>query len=326
MNSVLTRRSFVALAASGLVLGRASNAFSQSDYPSRDMTFYVGYGPGGHSDMVARTIGEHLQARWGQAAITDYRPGGGGALAGDLVARAEPDGYSLLAVSNTFYAVTPFLGHVTYEPLRDLVPVGFAGDGYLIAAVHPSLPVNTLDELVEYARQNPGQLNYASNGQGSLTHLCGEYFKSRAGVDLQHIPYRGAADAVQSTIRNETQVNFSIGDAGFHNRGELRAISSLGPERWDALPDVPASDEGGMKNWEIRSWHGIAVPYGTPVAVQEKLNTEINEIIQLPEVIERLATLGLRLSPQSLEQLDERRRRDHAAFGTVIQEAGIVIG
>lgn len=323
MTNTISRRTFVSLAASSVFICGATRAFAQPGYPNHDITFYVGYGPGGHSDMVARTIGEHLQERWGSAVITDYRPGGGGALAGDLVARADPDGYSLLAVSNTFYAVTPFLGHVTYDPLRDLVPVGFAGDGYLIAAVHPSIPVNTLDELAEYARANPGQLNYASNGQGSLTHLCGEYFKSRTGTDLVHVPYRGAADAVQSTIRNETQVNFSIGDAGFHDRGELRAIASLGPERWEVLPDVPASDEGELAGWEIRSWHGVAVPYGTPMEIQEKLNAEINEIIQLPEVVERLATLGLRLAPQSLEELDQRRRQDHAAFGAVIQQAGI---
>ncbi|WP_169053399.1 Bug family tripartite tricarboxylate transporter substrate binding protein [Falsirhodobacter xinxiangensis] len=321
---IITRRKMLVCgSATALTMTIGPTRAVAQSYPSGDIAFMVGYGPGGHSDLIARSIGEQIQARIGNSVIVDYRPGGGGGIAGDLVSRAKPDGRTLLAISNTFYAVTPFLGHVQYDPLTDLTPVGFAGDGYLIAGVHPSIPVNSMQELVDYALANPGTLNYASNGQGSLTHLCGEYFKSRTGADIQHIAYRGAADAVQATIRNETQVNFSIGDASHHDRGELRAIASLGKSRWDRLPDVMSTDESGLPGWAIRSWHGVAVPKDTPAELCQQLNDMVNEIVAMPEVAERLAMLGLHAEPQTLAQLDARRREDHAAFGAVIEAAGL---
>ncbi|MCX8279033.1 tripartite tricarboxylate transporter substrate binding protein [Phyllobacterium sp. 0TCS1.6C] len=322
----LSRRHFIGAAASGLVLPRVPGAFAQSGYPSGNITFIVGYNPGGTSDLIARSFGDEITKETGQTVVVDYRPGGGGGIAGDMVARARADGYMLLAVSNTFYAVTPFLGNVRYDPLADLTPVGFAGDQFNTMSVHPSVPANTLEELIAYGKANPGVLNFASNGQGSLTHLCGEYFKQRTGIEMTHIPYRGAADAIQSTLKGETQVNFSMGDAGYHTRGELRGLATLGESRWPSLPDVPSTTEAGLPDWAIRSWHGVAVPKGTPPEICQQLNEMMNRYVQLPKVIERFATLGLQPGQQTLAQLEERRRQDHAVFGDLIAKAGIVAG
>ncbi|SFV38665.1 Tripartite-type tricarboxylate transporter, receptor component TctC [Devosia crocina] len=319
----MSRRTFLGAAGAGLVLSKVPGAFAQGAYPEKNITFIVGYNPGGTSDLIARSFGDEMTKETGQTVVVDYRPGGGGGIAGDMVARARADGYTLLAVSNTFYAVTPFLGSVRYDPLADLTPVGFAGDQFNTMSVHTSVPANTLEELIAYGKANPGALNYASNGQGSLTHLCGEYFKQRTGIDMTHIPYRGAADAIQSTLKGETQVNFSMGDAGYHLRGELRGLATLGEMRWPSLPDVPSTTEAGLADWAIRSWHGVAVPAGTPPEICRQLNEMMNRYVEVPEVIERFATLGLQPAQQSLEQLEERRRQDHAVFGALITEAGI---
>jgi tripartite-type tricarboxylate transporter receptor subunit TctC len=319
----LSRRGALATLAVAAVSGWAGTRANAASYPTKNITFVVGYAPGGTSDAIARSVGDELGKRTGRTVVVDFRPGGGGGIAGDLVARSKPDGHMLLAVSNTFYAVTPFLGNVQYDPLTDLTPVGFAGDGYLIAAVHPSIPVKNITELVAYAKANPGKLNYASNGIGSLTHLCGEYFKRRTGTDLVHVPYRGAGDAIQSTLKNETQVNFSIGDAVYHQRGELRAIANLGTARWSQLPDVMSTEESGMPGWAIRSWHGVAVPKGTPQDICEFLNKSVNEIAAMPAISKRLGMLGLYFAPQTLDQLDQRRKDDHAAFKALIRDTGI---
>jgi tripartite-type tricarboxylate transporter receptor subunit TctC len=318
MSSLLPRRAVLAAPLAAL----ARPALAQ-DYPARTITFIVGYAPGGASDIIARSIGDEITKATGRSVVVDYRPGGGGGIAGDMVARARPDGYTLLAVSNTFYSVIPFLNTVRYDPLADLTPVGFAGDGFMAIVVNPTVPARTLDELIAYARANPGKLNFGTSGQGSLAQLCGEYLKKRTGIDIVHVPYRGGAAAVQACIANEVQIVFGAESPEAVSRGELRGVAVLGTDRWDKMPDVPTTEESGLPGWALRSWHGVAVPAGTPPEIAQELNTMVNRIGALPAVATRFAMLGLRFQPQSLAELEARRRTDHSVFGSLIREAGL---
>ncbi|WP_426955711.1 Bug family tripartite tricarboxylate transporter substrate binding protein [Muricoccus radiodurans] len=319
------RRGLLTLAAAASLAALARPAIAQA-YPSRTITIIVGYAPGGASDIIARSVGDEITRATGQTVVVDYRPGGGGGIAGDLVARARPDGYTLLAVSNTFYAVIPFLASVRYDPLTDLTPVGFAGDGFMAAVVHPSVPARNLSELVAHARANPGKLNFGTSGQGSLAQLCGEYLKKRTGIDIVHVPYRGGSAAVQACIANEVQIIFGAESAEAVGRGDLRGVAVLGSERWDKMPDVPTTEEAGLPGWALRSWHGIAVPAGTPPEVCERLNHLVNEMGAMPAIVARFGLLGFRPQPQTLAELEARRRADHAAFSSLIRDAGLTRG
>jgi tripartite-type tricarboxylate transporter receptor subunit TctC len=174
-----------------------------------------------------------------------------------------------------------------------------------------------------HGAEGPGKLNFGTSGQGSLAQLCGEYLKKRTGIDIVHVPYRGGAAAVQACIANEVQIVFGAESPEAVSRGELRGVAVLGTDRWDKMPDVPTTEESGLPGWALRSWHGVAVPAGTPPEIAQELNTMVNRIGALPAVATRFAMLGLRFQPQSLAELEARRRTDHSVFGSLIREAGL---
>jgi tripartite-type tricarboxylate transporter receptor subunit TctC len=207
-----------------------------------------------------------------------------------------------------------------------MVPVALTGDAYMAMVVHPSVPARTLPEFIAYAKANPGKLNFGSAGQGTVSHLSGEYLKARAGIDIVHVPYRGSPAAVTACLANEVQVIFGPEGAEGHLSGSLRAIAITGPARWPRLPEVPTTEEQGLPGWALRSWHTVATPAGTQREILAAMNAALNEILAHPAVKARLEQNGLALAPLTLEQLAERAATDHREFGALIRGAGITAG
>jgi tripartite-type tricarboxylate transporter receptor subunit TctC len=313
----------VLLAGAAALLARPALA---ATWPTGPVTWLVGFAPGGLSDIIARVVGDEITRGFGQQVLLDYRPGGGGTIAAQQLVRARPDGHTVLSATNSFFAVVPFLNQVRFDPMTEMVPVALTGDAYMAMVINPTVPARNLQELIAYAKANPGKLNFGSAGQGTVSHLSGEYLKARAGIDIVHVPYRGSPAAVAACLANEVQIIFGPEGAEGHLAGQLRAIAITGPQRWPRLPDVATTDEQGMRGWALRSWHTVATPAGTPRDVLQRMNEVMNEILARPAVKTRLEQNGLALAPLTLDQLAERARADNREFGTLIRSANITAG
>jgi len=323
MNPLLTRRRLLAASAAAALLPRHSWA---EDYPARAINYLVPYAPGGLSDIIARMLADGITRLHGKNVVVDYKPGAGGAIAAEWLSRAPADGYTLMGATNGFFGVMPHLSKLKYEPLQDLLPVALIGDTAMSIIGSASLPARTLPELIAYAKAHPGKLSYGSAGNGTVSHLSGEYLKKRTGIHIVHIPYRGSPAAVQACLSNEVDLIFGPEGAEGALAGKLKALATMGSQRWSKLPDVPSTDEAGVPNWALRSWHTVCVPGKTPLPIARRLNEIINQVMADPAVSGKLAQMGTFHTPQSLALLAERARADHAAFGKLIKEAGIVAG
>lgn len=293
------------------------------DYPSRQIGYLVPFPAGGLSDILARLIGDGIRRQYNQVVVVEAKPGAAGTIAVEALKRTPADGYTLLAVNNGFFSVSPFLFKLSWDPMQDLVPVAMTGDAYMPMFVNPAVPATNLKELVAYAKANPDKLNYGSAGLGTLGHLSGEYLQKRAGIKLTHIPYKGSPAALQAILANDTQIFFGPEGADSALAGKLRGIALLGPKRWSRLPNVPTTDEQGFPNWALRSWHGVVVRSGTPAPVVAKINAIFNRIVAEPAVIERIQQQGLEPAQTSLADLNERVKADRANFGALIRELAI---
>ena len=322
------RRQFLStLGALGLSasVGVSGNALAAAPaFPSQMVTFYVPYAAGGLSDQVARMVGEGVTRATKQVVIVDYKLGAGGAISVDALLRAPADGYTMLGATNGFFGVIPFINKVKYDPLADLVPAALLGDAFLPLVVNPKVPARTFSELVAYAKANPGKLNFGSGGVGSGNHLSGEYFKKRTGVDIVHVPYKGGVAALQACLAGDIDMIFGPESADSVLAGKLNAIAVMGGKRWNKLPTVPTSEEVGLKNWELRSWHTVLVSSRTPPDVVAQINTLVNRILSQPEMVTRLRAAGLEPAPLSVAELSTRARADHQTFGQLIRDLGIV--
>ena len=268
-----------------------------SDYPERPLRFVVGFTPGGPSDVLARTIGQKLGERLGQPVVTDNRPGAGGNLAAESVAKAPADGYTLLMGNIGILAANPALyRHLTYDPARDFTPVILVGDQPNVLVVNPSVPARSVAELIGLARASPGRLNYASSGNGSPSHLTAELFKTLARVDIVNISYRGAVPALTDLIAGQgVQLMFATSVSGrpFIEAGKLRALAVTTVGRAPTFPGLPTMAEAGVPGCVSTTWHGVVVPTGTPQPIVERLNREIDAILKLPDVRQALAIQGV---------------------------------
>jgi len=275
-------------------LASTSAAFAQA-YPSRPIRFIVPFAAGaGVLDIMARLVGQHLGQNVGQQVMIDNRPGAGGNVGAEVAAKAAPDGYTMLmgavavVVSPYLYATLPF------DALSDLVPVTQVNSAPLMLIVHPSLPVNSVAELIAYAKARPGQLNYGSGGVGSTPFLATELFKSMAGIDVVHVPYRGGAPALADLVAG--QLSFMIenvpGTLPFVKDGKLRALAITSRQRLALVPELPTMEEAGVKGYEMIGWNGIFVPRATPPEIVTRLSTELVKVLRSPEVREQMAKLG----------------------------------
>jgi len=301
-------------------------ALGQS-WPDRPIKFIVAAGPGSSLDALARVIGDRLKDRLGQPVIVENKPAAGGTVATAEVAKAPPDGYTMLLGFNGPLAFGPMLQKLPYEVARDLTPVIITSSQPNVLAVNAQLPVKTLAELVAYAKANPGKLNYASVGNGSSSHLNMELLKSVAGFDALHVPFNGSPPAVTATIQGETQMMFAVMQPlqAQIQAGKLRALAVTTAKRFPLLPELPAIAESGYSGFEALAWNGIMVPAGTPKPVIAKLNTEINAILKEPEVAAKMHAAGFDLIGGTPEDFGNLIRRETETWAPVIRKLGLKV-
>src|SRR6185436_18465093 len=252
----------------------AGSALAQS-YPAKAVRVVVPQAPGAQSDLFTRLLGQKLSESLGQPVVSDPRPGAGGAIGAEIAARAAPDGYTLLMGTNSTHSSNPALyAKLPYDPVKDFAPITLTIGTPYVLTIHPSLPVTTLKQLIAFAKSKPGQLNYASAGNGSTHHLCGELLKSMAGIDIVHVPYKGGPPATMAVLGGGTSMHFSsVSALQTHIRsGKLKALGVTTPKRSSQLPEVPTLSEAGLPGFEMLSWFGLLAPAGTPRAIITRLN------------------------------------------------------
>jgi tripartite-type tricarboxylate transporter receptor subunit TctC len=315
-----------AAVASAQVATSAPAAASVRDYPSAPIRIVVPFTPGGSTDILARAIGQKLTQAWGQPVIVENVPGAGGAIGAERVARAAPDGYTLLMGHIGTLAVNPSLyPKLPYDPVRSFAPVAWVARVPNVLVVHPSVPAKTVAELVALAKARPGTFNYGSGGNGSAANLAGEYFNLRTGSQMVHVPYRGTAPAVTDLAGGQIQVMFTGAPAVMPQvkAGQLRALAVSSAQRMAALPQLPTVAESGYADFEADQWYGVVAPAGTPGAVVAKLNTAINQSLASPELAERLRSEGAEATPTTPEAFGELIRREIGRWKPVIQSGRV---
>ncbi len=266
-----------------------------AQYPAKPIRFVVPFPPGGPLDIMARGIAQKLQDAWGQPVVVDNRPGAGGGIGADLVAKSPGDGYTLLMGAVSTHAINPSLyAKIPYDPQKDFVPVALVAQVPNILVVNPGLPVQSVKELVAYARAKPGALSFGSGSTGSTGHLAGELFKAQAGVDMVHIPYKGGAPAMQDLLAGQTQLMFdNLANALPQVKaGKLRALAVTTAQRAPAVPELPTIAESGLPGFDLTTWFGVFVPAGTSPEAVAKLNAEIVKALASKELADRLAAMG----------------------------------
>jgi len=281
------------MAAAGLVLALANPAFAQSDYPNRPIRLIIPFPPGGSNDVVGRMIGDQLSKQLGKQVVIDNRAGAGGVIGTELASKEKPDGYTLLVISLA-HAVNPWLYKLPYDPIKAFAPIGVMGSGPNVVVVHPDLPVKSVKELVDLAKQKPGDIQYASAGIGSFQHLGGELFKLEAGIDMLHVPFKGGGPAMIDVIGGHTKVMFSslVQTTPHIKTGKLRAIGVGSKERSKVLPDVPSVAEAGVPTYEAVNWWGIVAPAGTPKPIIDRLHAALTASQDSAEVEKQFAAEG----------------------------------
>ena len=312
----------------GVALAAAAFAASAQTYPERPLRFIVPFVPGGATDIMARTIAAKINEAWRQPVVVDNRAGGGGAIAAVLAAKSPPDGYTwFIGTISTLATNVAAYRKLPYDPLRDFDPVTVTAITPFFIVVHPAVPATTLAELIALAKARPGKLNYGSSGVGGGAHLTVEYFKLSAGIDLFHVPYKGAGQITTELIGGQIQLAFSQPPSAVpHVRaGKLRALATTALKRVNALPEVPVMAEAGLPGFDANSWQGIVLPRGTPAAVTEKILAEVRRILATPEMRERLSVEGS--EPGGMSPADFRRHmeREIAKWTKVVQATGLTI-
>lgn len=301
-------------------------ALAQStSYPDRQIRIISPFATGGIADTFSRVVAQGLNESWGQPVIVENKTGGGGNIGSDFVAKAPPDGYTLVMGNIGSHAVNPYLiKNMPYDPLKDFQPVAFVLDAEGLLVVNPSVPSKTVNELIAYIKANPGKISYGSGGVGTTSHLAGELFKFLAKVDMTHIPYKGNSPAITDLIGGQTQIMFATMPTvlPFVKTGKLRAIAVIGGSRTSALPDLPTVSQT-LPGFEVSNWIGIFAPTGTPTAIITKLNSEINKIMQLPNNQKRLEAEGAKFRAMTPETFGMFQRNEAQKWAKIIKDSGI---
>ncbi len=317
------RARFLALLlAAALLPGLAS-----AQYPDRPVKLIVPFPPAGATDIVGRILAAKLGERLGQPVVVENKPGAGGSLGSAAAAKSAPDGYTLLIGTSSTHSIGPFLQKLPYDPIRDFAPIVHVADVPNVLVVSPSLPVNSVQELIAYAKARPGKLNFASSGVGTIVHLNAELFKLVAGVDMVHVPYKGTALAIPDLANGSVSVLFdSLASVMPHIRsGKVKPLAVNAKTRQALLPGVPTLAEAGLPQFDRYTWFGIFAPAGTPAAIVAKLNSEILEALKDPELRERFAAVGAEPGGGTPEEFVARIRSDAARWSEVIRAAHIEV-
>ncbi len=315
----------VALAAIAAAFA-AANAFAQ--YPAKPLRLIVPFAAGGGNDNVARLVGKRLADSLGQPVVIDNRPGAGGVLGAELAAKAAPDGYTLFLGGVGSHAINPNLHErVPYDAIRDFAPIVLLASAPLILVVHPSVPAGSIREFIALARSKPGEFNYASNGNGSSSHLAAVMFDAMAGVSMVHVPYKGLSPALTDLLSGRVQLMFSsvVAILPHAKAGKLRGLAVTAGKRLSSMPELPTVAEAGLTGYEASSWYGVLAPAGTPGEIIAKLNSEIVKALEQPEVRNSLLAEGAEPVGGTPEQFAAHIRSEIERLGKLIREAKIRI-
>jgi tripartite-type tricarboxylate transporter receptor subunit TctC len=313
-----------AIALLGFCLAAGVAQAADSAYPARPVRLVVPFPPGGGVDATARIIAPKLSESMGQNWVVDNRSGAGGNLASEIVARANPDGHTVLLALDTMLTANPILYKLPFSVEKDLQPVVILAVSDQIVVVHPAVAAKTLKELVALARQKPGAFRHGSGGMGSSNHLAAEQFKKVAGIDVVHVPYKGAGPSIAAILSGEIQMNISstASTIGFIKAGRLRALASTGARR-GALPELPTVAESGYPGFEAIQWYGLVVPRATPKSVVARIHKDSLKALQTADVRASMERLGLQQDPGTPEELVARIRKETAKWSAIIKDAGI---
>src|SRR5262245_31148571 len=313
-------RSAIVLALLGAVVPAAAQ-----DYPNRPITLVVPFPPGGSTSIVARIVGEKMGELLGQQMVIDNRGGAGGTIGSRAVAKSAPDGYTLLLGYTGTLAIGPTLyPNVGYDPRKDFTPIGLIGHAPNSLVLHPSFAPRSVKELVEYAKANPGKVNYGSAGVGTVSHVSGVYFATAAGIQLTHIPYKGTGPALADLLGGHIPMAFAPIPATHANvaEGSLRGLAVTSLKRSSLLPDVPTIGESGVPGFEASLYYGLVAPAGTPRPIIEKLNKALRDVLASDEVKKRLATDGTEPTPSTPEEYAAHIDRDETKWSKVVKDSG----
>src|SRR6267378_6858833 len=295
-------------------------------YPAKPIHILVPFAPGGGSDFIARFTAQRLTESLGSQVIVENRPGAGGLLGIEQGVRADPDGYTLTLIASS-YTVNAALYPLKYDPLADITPLVQISQGPMIVVANPKFPPKTLPELIALAKQKPGSINFASAGQGSITHMVVEFFQYRAGVKLNHVPYKGTGPALTDTISGQTDIFFSSTATALPHvkSGRLRALAVTGAKRLPAEPGVPTIAESGVPGFDVILWHGLIAPKGVPAPIVERINAEVNKMLQSPETAKQLETDGVAPAGGNAQRFGEQIKKEIALWKDVVAKTGVKV-
>ncbi len=295
------------------------------DYPSKLVRIVVPFAPGGPNDIIVRLVAQKLTETWGQPVVVENKAGAGGNIGTDYVAKATPDGYTLLSVGPGSLIINPLIGKVPYDTARDFAPVTLMARAPNALVAHPSLPASSVKELIALARSQPGRINYGSGGNGSTPHLAGALFAAMAGIALTHVPYKGTAPATTDLIGGQVQIAFlGIPTVLPHVKsGKLRVLAVTGKHRSPELPGVSTVDEAGVPGYEVSPWYGLLAPAGTPREVVARLGAEVSRIVRAAEMKEKLAVQGAEVAGGSPEEFGAVIQADSLTWSRIVKDAGI---
>jgi tripartite-type tricarboxylate transporter receptor subunit TctC len=317
-------RSIVRILGLLIALSAFAAPATAEDYPARSIRLIIPFPPGGSNDVVGRIIANQLGQKLGQQVFVDNRAGAGGVVGTDLAVKAAPDGYTLLVIS-VAHAVDPWIYKETFDPIKDFTPVGILATGTNVLSVNPKLPVHSVQDLLDLAKQKPGSLNYASAGIGSFQNLSGELFKLMANVDIQHVPYKGGGPAMLAVIAGEDQVMFSsiVQTVPNIQSGLLRGLATGGAKRSTILPELPTIAESGVPGYVAADWWGILAPAGTPAPIVGKLHAAIEDVLQSADTKKYLDEQGATPLFMSSDEFAQYIVSEIAKWGPVVKRAGM---
>ncbi len=315
------------LAAAGLIscIGATSAAFAQADFPTRPIRIVVAYPPGGSNDFLARLFGPRLTEIFGRQVVVDNRGGGNTIIGTDLVAKAAPDGYTLLLAGSSSIAISLLHRNVPFDVIKDFTPIAGIARSEFMLVVHPTLPVTTVRELIDLAKKKPGELNYATSSTGGPTHLGPLYFEMLAGIKMQQVPYKGGGPAMNDLVGGQVQLGFAnpSGAVPMVKAGRLRAIAITGEKRLEVLPQLPTFTESGLPGLVLRNWYAITAPAGLPKSVLDKLSAATQKISAMPEVRTAITRQGLDSFSASAGEMTQLRKEDMGITGKLLKAANI---
>ncbi len=303
----------------------ATSMVQAQAWPARPVRYIVPYAAGGPTDIVGRLLAADLQRRWNQQVVVDNRPGANANIGAELAARAAPDGYTLLQGTGSTHGSNPAIYKIGYDPVRDFVAIVPLVDAVVYLAVANSLPVNSVKELVEHARANPGKLNYGTPGAGSAQHLAGELLRQRTGISMVGVHFKGSAPAIQALQAGDVQLVFDSTAVRYAKAGQAKVLAVASRTRWASTPEIPTMIESGVPDFEARGWFGLFAPAGTPQAVVERINRDVNDALAVPDIRKRLTDIGFAVTGGSQAAFAEGVVREIAYWADLVRATNLKV-